>query len=402
MSEILGLKTIEETKRIRKRGERKKEIKEYTEKHKALRKYLNTLSNPRNHYNCAMAIIRFCEIMETNPTELCSHSTPQEREVKRYKGEQLVDDFEDYWIEWRKENPTDKSLTISTALSIVYSIRGMFRVNKVDLAKEVGKRILKLAPVSFETYTPTMEDIRHFRDTSPYLRDKVLIHFVSILPLRRNEVRQLRWRDLEGFPHEEYSFVILRPERLKGKKKGVWFVGIITKSLKKDLIEWQKEQKAQFKRLNQNWSLNTPIWSPLMKLRISKTKMMSYDGFNNATSKITVKFFKKYNIRITLHDLRRYFEKQIEIARQHGVPVSKKYSYWFLGHKLEGVEFHYNQVEPHVPLIIELFKELEPFIDIDCTRPQISKWDKLEKEKEKLQARIRELEEIIQTLKTKQ
>lgn len=369
--------------------ERKKWLKQYPE----LKKYQRSLESLDSKIRCITQVIRYCKFIGKNPKELVGY-TPKTKEVKREKASDWLDDFCNEYLDWIEEYPEKKDvLSINSMAGLVGSVRGLYRENRLELPTSVGRQIFKRVPKEWDTSTPNRKDIENYRKLMLCDRDKLAVHFDSTIPLRKNELRQLKWEDIKDFS-EEYPYIILPYYRLKGKYRGVWFIGIVCKSLKEELIKWKKELQTRFAKYKLKWSDSNHIFMT----RIGIPRLMNRGAFNNLFVRASKEFKRKYHFKVTLHDFRRYFESYLDKAVRDGVEVPRNYRYWMLGHQLEGVSFHYNQVEAHIPNIIEMFKELEPYLDIDLPEPTESKYQKLEREKGELLKEVKELRIMIRRL----
>jgi len=387
MSEIMSIAVSE------KQPVTEVEIQNNYQTYPEFRRYIDSLTTSQSKKRYSRVITHYCKLCGLNPHELVNLGTTDEEKIRNASIK--LQDFCDDWL--RQKQQGIELAPLSEMISLIMSVRGFYKRNWLKLKEGVGDNVLLLAPSELGTYTPSKEEANEFREIMRGKRDKMMIHLVSCCPLRKEEVRNLNWKDIQDFD-EDYPYILLPSKRLKGKGryKGVWFFGVICKTLKKELVEWQNEQKRVCKKQKIQWSETMPIfttWNRKMKIR-----GLEFWGLTAILRRATKDYKTKTQKRITLHDFRRYFRRQLNKARESGIPIPEDYDYWFLGHKLEGVNYAYSQIEANIPNMIRIFEELEPFIDIDLEEPKETKYQRLEREKADLLDKVKDLTKQISEL----
>jgi len=374
-------------------AQRKKWVQDYPE----LKAYEDGLKSINSKQHCTKDVIRYCRIVGKTPTELCNLGTT--RDDKIIEASKLLKAFCNTIENWVLNHPAKLCpLKYTMAWSISKSMRGFYRENLLDLPKAIGKLPFP-TPSEERTYTPTREDLRHFREETKTFRDRVLVHWLSTIPLRKNEIRGILWNDFDLT--EEYPYVVLSAERLKGKYPNVWFVGVICQSLKKELKKLREEQKKKFEKNGLKWSEFTKVFiTHKFNRKLNAFAPIGYAELGRIANNARKKVIKKYNVDISLQDVRRYFENRLDYAESQGVSVPRNFREWFLAHKLKGSKPHYNKVKASVPQIIEVFKQLEPYIDLDYSEANIKKtmldkWKQLENQGKSKEEIIGEMYEEI-------
>ena len=344
--------------------------KNWVSKYPELKAYEDGLRSPHSKKHCIKDVIRFCWITGLNPIKLCNLGTT--RDDKILEASKLGKAYVNLIENWVLVHPDQRCpLKPTMSWSIAKSMRGFYRENLLDLPKTIFKMRMP-TPSEKRTYTPTREDLRKLRNEMKTFRDRVLTHWEATIPLRKNEVRGILWNDFDLT--EEYPHIILSSERLKGNYPNVWFVGVICKSLKKELMKLREEQKAKFKKRGLKWSEFVPVFQThKFNTKAQTFTEIGYSELGRVFNNARKKMIKKYKTDISLQDMRRYFENRLDYAISQGVSVPQNYREWMLAHKLKGTKPHYNKVKASIPQIIDLFKQIEPYIDLDYSEVNIKK-----------------------------
>lgn len=322
----------------------------------------------------------------------------------------MLDDFESYCLESYK-NPTlsfSKFLPKNTAILIGKGIKGFYKWNKIDLANATLKRLFRMPKEKKRTYVPTKKDIRKFRDyANP--RDKLLIEFTTNVPLRRQEiVESLTWRKLDLT--KPYPMTVFKAHELKGhgvgRYEGCLFLGIICESVRKKLIERKKEEELRFQREKEKWEgkgytftseftdkTNVFLSSEITINEEEKTvsiEPLSYKAIGNLIYAVQ----KRVKIPLSIHKLRDYFQDTINAHA--GEDANSVYANAMTAHKIEGTKRIYSHPEKQYHRVLEVFKKLEPYVDLDYDETKAK--DKMKRRAKELQEQGKPIEEIIEVI----
>lgn len=143
--------------------------------------YLKTLSSTVQDIY-ARLILRFSWIVNMTVSDLVELGKKDVEELNK-----LLNDFEEYILEEYK-NPfksLEKILKKSQLLNMCKGVKGLLRANHVNVDRKVFQR----------GYVPTKQEIKRFYAQASN-RPKLIIQFLTNVPLRRKELLELKWSDL--------------------------------------------------------------------------------------------------------------------------------------------------------------------------------------------------------------
>jgi hypothetical protein len=327
-----------------------------------VKRYMNSLS-PKSRRVALTSLIRGCWILHKTPKEI------MELEPKKLR--MLLNDFETFVLDGYK-NPTlylEKYLTKNQCLGIGKALKGFIKTNAVKLGdleyKAIFKNLFDL-PIDSDIFTPNKNDIRtvysHATETF-----KLLIHFETNCPLRREEVQEsLTWNKLGdlSLPYQKIDFV---DTELKGhgigKYKGCHFTMIICESLRKALLEYKEKEKKRFRDnlipISEEEFNNLPIFlsSDISETEGEKTiEPLSYSAYGNAFYSLQ----KRTKIPLSFHSFRYYVQEVIEKM----LGTDSPWNYFFLGHKLPLIQATYSHLYKNYDEVLKAFKKVEPYLDL--------------------------------------
>jgi hypothetical protein len=370
--------------------------------------YLNSLSQKTLAGN-SRAILRFCWITGKTPRELIAmgYNKLGLRDVSQI--EKLLDSLENYCIK-AYENPTlqfEKVFPKSSASLIAKTIKAFFRQNKLDCSKSTLKKLMKLRAEKQRTFIPTKKDIKQFRNyANP--RDKLLIEFTTNVPLRHEEIEEsLTWEKLRDLS-KPYPMIIFFDKDLKGhgkdKYEGCLFVGIICESVRKKLIQRKEEEQQRFLDTKAIWESkgykftsefneNTKVFlsSEVTVNEQDKTVSIEHLGYKSMSNLIDA-IQRRSGIPLSLHKLRDYFQDQVN-AHCSNEELKSVYANAFLAHKVQGTKRIYSHPETQYDKVLEVWKPLEPYVDLDFDESIVT--IKLKERAKQLQEQGKTIEEIM-------
>ena len=208
--------------------------------------YLKTLSSTvQDMY--ARLILRFSWIVNMTLSELVELGRKNVEELNK-----LLNDFED-WILEEYQNPSkslSKVLKKSQLLNMAKGVKGCLRANGVNVDRRVFQRIFSMHLEPQRGFVPNKDEIKKFY-TQANDRLKLIIQFLTNVPLRRKELLELKWKDLNL--EEKEPILVLKAHRLKGSGKGRYegctFAMVICENLRKALKKRKEDEQKRFKRL---------------------------------------------------------------------------------------------------------------------------------------------------------
>jgi len=343
--------------------------------------YLKTLSSTvQDMY--ARLILRFSWIVKMTIADLIELGKKDVEELNK-----LLNDFEEYILEEYK-NPSkslEKTLKKSQLLNMCKGVKGLLRANHVNVDRKVFQRIFNMHLEPQRGYVPTKEEIKRFYAQAGN-RLKLVIQFLTNVPLRRKELLELRWSDLNL--EEKEPILVLKAHRLKGSGRGRYegcvFAMVICENLRKALKKRKEEEQSRFKRLYESEvkrlsdkvlgmetikkKLKHLEWSDDIHVFLSSyyeydeerdvyyIKPLSWKTLGNEFNKLA----KKTGIPITVHSFRYFTETTILNVQGRNSPMLDL----ALGHKMSGVRSRYGKLYEDKAKMRELFKELEPYLDL--------------------------------------
>jgi len=343
--------------------------------------YLKTLSSTvQDMY--ARLILRFSWIVNMTISDLVELGKKDVEGLNK-----LLSDFED-WILEEYKNPSkslEKILKKSQLLNMCKGVKGLLRANGVSVDRKIFQRIFNMHLEPKRGYVPTKEEIKKFYAQAGN-RLKLIIQFLTNVPLRRKELLELKWSDLNL--KEKEPILVLKSSRLKGggrgRYEGCTFAMVICDNLRQALKKRKEEEQSRFKRLYESEvkrlsekglemetikkKLKHLEWSDEIHVFLSSyyeydeekdvyyIKPLSWKTLGNEFNKLA----KKTGIPITVHSFRYYVESTILSVQGRNSPMLDL----ALGHKPMGVRSRYGKLYEDKAKMRELFKELEPYLDL--------------------------------------
>lgn len=311
------------------------------------------------------SLMRSCWILHLTPKEIMSMNPS---DLKR-----LLDDFETYFLEnYDNPNPTidfERFIKRSQCLTISKSLKGFIKVNGVKLSdteyRSIFKNLFDLPIIKQKDYVPTKEEIRTFYAHAPE-HSKILIHFLTNVPLRREELRKVTWKmiDLDKpYPQLTLEAIFLKGHA-KGKYQNVHFTSIICESLRKALIDLKEKEKKRFRDnlipISEEDFENLPIF-------LSSDCTMNQEGKKqieplhySALGNLFFNLQRKIKIPISAHSFRYY----VQGISNKMIGLQSAWTYFFIGHKLPLILASYDRSYKNYDEALENFKKIEPYVDL--------------------------------------
>lgn len=378
------------------------------ENENVVKAYLDSLSQ-KTLAGHSRAILRFCWITGKTPRELVAMGFNKIglRDVSQI--EKLLDSLENYCIK-AYENPTlqfEKTLPKSSIALIASTTKGFFTANKLDCSKKTLRTLMKLRGAKVRTFVPTKKDIKEFRNyANP--RNKLLIEFTTNICLRRSEIQEfLDWEKI-GDLSKPCPMIVFKDFELKGHGKGKYegclFLGIICESVRKKLIQRREEERQRFIDAKATWESKgykfTSEFTKKTKVFLSseatineQDKTVSIEPLDYKTmGNLIDEIQKRSKIPLSLHKLRDYFQDQVN-AHCSNEELKSVYANAFLGHKVQGTKRIYSHPETQHDKVLEVWKPLEPYVDLDFDESTIT--IKLKERARQLQEQGKTIEEIM-------
>ena len=362
-----------------------------------MKRYARSLAKT-SQINSLRAIMKFCRIVHKTPAELINMGYKKISENYEIRDtseiEKMLEDFETYCLE-AYQNPTldfAKILPKNTCLLIGKSVRGFFRVNKFDLPQETLSNLFSMRIDKKKDYVPTKKDIKRFISyANP--RDKLLFEFATNIPLRRQEITGqdvtgewsltgLTWAKL-GDLSQPYPMIVFKDYELKGRAKkkyqGCLFIGILCESLRKKLLTRKDEERLRFQKEKEKWeskgyvfksefSENTKVFLSSEVTIEGKTvtiEPLSYKAIGHAQTTIQ----RRTKLGLSIHLLRDYLQNMLNAHARED--FNSVYANAMLSHKIEGTARFYSHPEQQYDQVLEVFKKVEPYIDLDYDETKI-------------------------------
>jgi len=329
----------------------------------SVRRYMNKLSE-NSRPSAIRGLMRFCWIVGKTPKELLAMNP------KRLK--MLLEDFETYVLE-KYENPTynlEQYFPKHTCLQVSKAIKGFIKANGVGLTELEYKsiftdRIFKMAIPKQKDYAPTKKDIRTAYSHAPE-SSKLLLHFLTNVPLRRGELKHLTWKKLgdlaKPYPKIDFFDVELKGSG-KGKYKDTHLTMIISESLRKELLKHKESERQRFK---DNGILITDEQFENLQVFLSSDTLETEEGkkilplSKSAIGNLFNDLQRKSRIPLSCHSFRYYVQ---------GVTIKvlgkdSPFTYYFIGHKLPMILAKYSKIWQNKDEVLEEFKKVEPYLDL--------------------------------------
>lgn len=342
-------------------------------------------------------LMRFCWTTHLTPKQLIALAYKDKRIV-----EKLCDDWEDYVLE-KYENPTldfgNQALNKHTCVHIAKSVKGFFKRNKLSLSDVTFSRIFdfKARIPRKRTYVPTKKDIRTFWNMA-LPRDKLLIQFGVNVPLRREEMcgqlhtgqwalTGVTWEKL-GDLTKPHPMLIFEDWELKGQGKdqyeGCLFIGFLSESVRKGLIERKKQEQERFRLTKDEWedkgytfisefTEKTKVFLSSQRRINEKEKTVSINPLGyHAIGNVMMRNQRRCGIPLHFHCFRNFFQDMLNVysrknteAREIGQEDYSVFENVLVGHKIQGTKRIYSNPEKYGDEILKVWKQVEPYIDLE-------------------------------------
>jgi len=367
------------------------------EEDNVVRRYMKNLPSERTHGIAIRSLMRFCWIVHKTPREIIAMN-PRKLRL-------LLQDFEDYVLKGYSEEPTfwlEKVLPKHQCLHIAKSIKGFLKANAYPFTEMEYKSIFtqtlfKMQIKKKKEYIPTKDDIREAYAWANE-RDKLIIHFLTNIPLRREELLKVTWKKLgdlsKPYPKVDFYDVELKGSGV-GKYKGCHLTMIICESLRKALIERKEKEKQRFKdngiMITDEEFENLPVFlSSDVKEEDGKKRIepLSFSAIGNMFFDIQ----RRAKIPISCHSFRYY----VQSITNKILGINSPFSYYFVGHKLPRILANYDKIYNDYNEVLEAFKKIEPYVDLFYDETKIT--DQLKARALELQAQGKSLTEIVDTI----
>jgi hypothetical protein len=340
------------------------------------------------------SIMRFCWIVHKTPKELMSMDLKELRK--------LLDDFETFFLgQYKNPNPTvdfEKIIPRNQCRAIASSVKGFLKRNEIGFTDKqyevIFENLFALAVPKQKHYVPTKEDLRKAYSHVPE-SSKILIHFLTNVPLRRTEaLKAITWNKIgfpiideqtkqsrfissyipiydkvrEGLIEKSYPEIILEAESLKGhgnrKYKNTHFVAIICESLRKALIELRQKERERFRQngiiISEDEFNNLPIFLSSDTTTNNQGQKEIRPLEFSALGNVFFMLQKRTKIPLSCHSFRYYVQGVCD--RMLG--KDSVFALFFLGHKLPTIKASYDLDYLNYDLALENFKKIEPYVDL--------------------------------------
>jgi hypothetical protein len=351
-------------------------------------RYANSLAE-KTQINSLRSLMRFCWCVKKTPKELMDMAYVKigEAELKSESDvEKMLDDFETEILRQYK-NPNinfEGILTKNMCILIAKAIKGFYGQNKINLGRKTLNNLYNMHIEAQHTYVPTKEDIKKFREHAPeHFKD--FISFVTSVCLRREEIAEsLTWSKIDL--SKPYPMVILKEHELKGHGKGRYegtlFLGIVAESVRKKFILRKENERKRFEDTkslyeSKGYKFVTPFSEGTHVFTASevtideeKKEVGIYPLSHDAIGDIFEKTQKITKIPLSCHLLRDYVQDMIN--RYCGQEANSVYANCMLAHKIEGTRRIYSHPEQQYDKVLEVWKMIEPYVDLDLDSNTVS------------------------------
>jgi len=287
--------------------------------------------------------------------------------------ENLLDKFRD---------DPDTGIPESCKLQIIYSVRGLFRANYCDLAKEAGKMQIEQ---SKKTQKPTMDQrLKAFQYcTNP--RDQTIVMLSTCTAIARETLIKLKWSHFdENWTEQEIPHISIPSDLIKGHGKGKYRgtrqETFLTPEAKKVLLEYRQW-------LTRHFHLKITPDSPVLV----QIKHNIGAPLNSAALAIfSVRLSAASGVHFSIHDGRRIVQTALE-----NVGCPQNWIKKIKGRKCRSEEAPYSR--PAIEQLRAKYREALPELEfLTQTAPvNNSSIEKVKAEKFALEKKIAKLEAAI-------
>ncbi len=347
--------------------------------------------NTQKIYSVFMA--QFCECIDKNPTELIKEAETEIKQGLLPSERNLVMHIAKY-----KNFLRDKNAAPKTQLSAIAAVKSFYKAFDIQIPAAAAGRIKRVLPLKDNMHFLTKEDVKSLILNAANLRDKAIILLMATSGLARNEVINLRVRDIT---FDDSGMGIIKIRRQKTTIDYITFCS-------PEAVIALKAYFGERNRIPQNVSAHHPM--PLDKLKVKGDDDNCFVDYKYG-SKITPSAFNsifrregdkmgyyngkgKYR-KSRSHSLRKFFASTLENA---GIPKNKVD--FMLGHSSSGNDLAYFEQDPNK--LKGLYIKFLPFITFEKTievrsldTKDAERLDMLEKENQKLKI---EMETMVRVM----
>jgi len=356
--------------------------------------YLKTLSSSTTDMATRL-ILRFCWIVHKTPSELIQLGRENYKIL-----EKLLNDFEESTISVYDNKSFNLAIYFkkSQCVNMAKCVKGFLKANDVPVGKKIFDRIFKMPTEKQRDYVPTKEEIKRFWGHANE-RFKLIIQFLTNCPLRREELLSLTWKDLDL--ETEYPILTLNSQRLKGRGKGKYegavFSMVICENLREELKKRKESEQKRFNTLYEDelgrlmskgyskeeakerikhleWKETLPVFLSSDNIYnqekdVFEINPLSYKTLGNLFDELQ----RNTGIPISAHSFRYYVESVVTRELGQDNPMIDL----ALGHKPTGIRSKYQKVWKDRNKMLEYFKKLEPYLDLQYTEQKKEELAKL-------------------------
>jgi len=292
--------------------------------------YLKNLNSQKNRLEAAQRIFLYCEYAKCNPDELLLKKSG----FGETEAERLLDGFRNL-----EEYPESlKWVTIS-------SIRGFYRVNYRDLAKQAGKMEYNVK----KTYTLLNVEQKCRLYKAAYTpRDHAIIMLALTTAIANDSFTHLHWSHFEPeWTKQDIPHISLPPTALKGHGKGkyrnVRQETFITPEAKTVILEYRDWFSKTFEYV---WKPDDPVF---MAIKGGVDPMVDF-------GRTVMRISDRSEVKFSIHDGRRIVQTALE---SHSCPNNwiKKIK----GRKCSGEEAPYSR--PAIEKLREAYQRALPDLE---------------------------------------
>lgn len=319
---------------------------------------------------------KFCECVNLSPSQLIEEAI---KEIK--KGLLPAERKSPSYISKYKKCLTDKNSapkTVSLALSTLKSFFKAFDIQLPSSMKIRNARLLKE-----NNNFITKEDIKNMINNAQSLRDKAIIHCMAASGMARNELRNLRFRDITFDPS---GIGIIKVRREKSQTDYTTFIGPEALLALKTYLEERNRTEILKVKGDSDYVFVTYQAAGAKAGGQISNDVMTYIfkqlaqelGYTNG----------KFQIKTRSHALRKFFASTLENA---GMPKNK--IDFMLGHTQSGTDMAYFRTD--IEALKQLYIKFLPYLTFEKTievrsldTEDAKRLEELEKENEKLKAKL--------------